>query len=201
MGVDYHIRGFNQMDKLIESITQKCIRENLIDEDQAEWLQYSLQCKVMNIGGFCILIALGSLVAPFPQVLLLNLGLAFLRKKTNGLHMPTKLSCFAFSLACEYMCLLTIRQLAADKSLVSLGLLLISSALILWLAPCNNEAIHLSRDELIEARKKVHIQLIVYLLVVLILFVLTPALANTLIVAETAVALLVVLAKLGVGIQ
>ena len=115
--------------------------------------------------------------------------------------MLTMLSCFVFSLACEYMCLLTIRQLAADKSLVSLGLLLISSALILWLAPCNNEAIHLSRDELIEARKKVHIQLIVYLLVVLILFVLTPALANTLIVAETAVALLVVLAKLGVGIQ
>src|SRR5699024_565346 len=127
MGVGYHIRGFNQMDKLIEAIAQKCIRENLIDEDQAEWLQYSLQCKVMNIGGFCILIALGSLVAPFPQVLLLNLGLVFLRKKTNGLHMPTKLSCFAFSLACEYVCLLTICQLASDKSLVSLGLLLISS--------------------------------------------------------------------------
>ena len=189
------------MDKLIESITQKCLRENLIDEDQTEWLLYSLQCKAMNIGGFCILIALGSLIAPFPRVLLLNLGLVFLRKKTNGLHMPTKLSCFAFSLAFEYVCLLTIRQLASNKSLVSLGLLLVSSVLILWLAPCNNEAIHLSRDELIEARKEVHIQLIVYLLVVLILFVLTPALANTLIVAETAVALLVVLAKLGVGIQ
>lgn len=189
------------MDKLIESITQKCLRENLIDEDQTEWLLYSLQCKAMNIGGFCILIALGSLVAPFPQVLLLNLGLAFLRKKTNGLHMPTKLSCFAFSLACEYMCLLTIRQLAADKSLVSLGLLLISSALILWLAPCNNEAIHLSRDELRTARKGVHIRLAVYLLVIFILFVQMPMLANTLVVAESAVALLVVLARIGVGIQ
>ena len=99
------------------------------------------------------------------------------------------------------MCLLTLRQLASKRSLISLGLLLVSSALILWLAPCNNEAIHLSRDELIEARKEVHIRLAVYLLAVFILFVLTPALANTLIVAETAVALLVVLAKLGVGLQ
>lgn len=80
------------MDKLLESITQKCLRENLIDEGQTEWLLYSLQCRVMNIGGFCILIASGLLVAPLPQVLVLNLGLAFLRKRTNGLHMPTKLS-------------------------------------------------------------------------------------------------------------
>lgn len=189
------------MDKLIESITQKCLRENLIDEDQTEWLLYSLQCKVMNIGGFCILIAMGSLAAPFPQVLLLNLGLVFLRKKTNGLHMPTKLSCFAVSLFCEYVCLYVIRLLASDRLFFSFALLIVSSALILLLAPCNNMSIHLSRDELIEARKGVHIRLSVYLLVVLITFVLTPALANTLIVAETAVAFLVILARLGVGIQ
>ena len=39
------------MDKLLESITHKCLRENLIDEGQTEWLLYSLQCRVMNIGG------------------------------------------------------------------------------------------------------------------------------------------------------
>ena len=189
------------MDKLLESITHKCLRENLIDEGQTEWLLYSLQCRIMNIGGFCILIALGLLVAPLPQVMLLNLGLAFLRKRTNGLHMPTKLSCFAVSLVCEYACLFTIRQLSAERSFASLGLLLVSSALVLWLAPCNNKAIHLSRYELIEARKGVHVRLAVYLLVVLILFVLTPTLANTLVVAEATVALLVILARLGVGIQ
>ena len=189
------------MDKMLESITQKCLRENLIDEGQTEWLLYSLQCRCMNIGGFCILIALGSLVAPFPQVLLLNLGLAFLRKRTNGLHLPTKLSCLAFSLLCEYLCLFSIRQLAADKSIISFCILIVSSALICWLSPCNNKAIHLSQDELQKARKGVHIRLSVYLMVVLILFVQMPRLANTLVVAETAVALLVVLARLGVGIQ
>lgn len=189
------------MDKLLESITQKCLRENLIDEGQTEWLLYSLQCWVMNIGGFCILMVLGLLVAPFPQVLLLNLGLAFLRKRTNGLHMPTKLSCFVFSLICEYVCLFTIRQLASDRSLLSFGLLAVSSALICWLAPCNNKEIHLSQDELQKVRHEVLIRLAVYLVAVLALFVLTPRLANTLIVAEAAVALLIILARLGVGIQ
>lgn len=189
------------MDKLLESITQKCLREKLIDEDQTEWLLYSLECQVMNIGGFCVMIALGGLIAPFQQVLLLNLGLVFLRKRTNGLHMPTKLSCFAFSILCEYVCLYLIRFFASGRLFLSVALLIVSSVLILWLAPCNNKEIHLSQDELQEACKRVHIRLAVYLLTVLILFVLMPQLANTLVVAEFAVALLVVLSRLGVGIQ
>lgn len=189
------------MDKLLNSITKKCLQADLIDEGQTEWLLYSLQCRVMNISGFCVLIALGLLVAPLPQVLLLNLGLVFLRKRTNGLHMPTKLSCFAVSLLCEYVCLYVIRLLASNQLFISLALLIVSSVLILWLAPCNNKAIHLSQDELRTARKGVYIRLAVYLLVILILFSQMPLLANTLVVAESAVALLVVLARIGVGIQ
>lgn len=166
------------MDEPIESITQKCLQENLIDEDQTKWLRYSLECRVMNIGGFCILLAIGVLIAPFPQVLLLNLGVAFLRKRTNGLHMPTKLSCFAFSLLCEFVCLYVIRFLAAGRLFLSIALFVVSSALILWLAPCNNKKIHLSQDELQEASKGVHIRLAIYLLIVIILFVRTPQLAQ-----------------------
>ena len=93
------------MERFAKKIVQKCIQTNLIEEDQSDWLLYSLQRRFMNIGGFLFLILLGVLIAPFRQVLLLNLGLAFLREKTNGLHMPTKLSCFVFSLICEYSCL------------------------------------------------------------------------------------------------
>lgn len=37
------------MDKLIESIAQKCIRENLIDEDQAEWLLAMLCLSLLGV--------------------------------------------------------------------------------------------------------------------------------------------------------
>ena len=79
------------MERFAKKIVQKCVQMNLIEEDQSDWLSYSLQRRFMNIAGFLFLILLGVLIAPFQQVLLLNLGLAFLREKTNGLHMPTKL--------------------------------------------------------------------------------------------------------------
>lgn len=94
-----------------------------------------------------------------------------------------------------------IHFLASGRLFLSFALLVVSSLVILWLAPCNNKAIHLSQDELQNARKGVKIRLAIYLLIVFILFVLTPLLANTLVVAEAAVAFLVVMARLGVGIQ
>ena len=189
------------MESAAERIVQKCVQANLIDEDQREWLLYSLQRRFTNLSGFLVLICLGILVAPFSQVLLLNLGLAFLREKTNGLHMPTRLSCFVFSLVCEYLCLFALRRMGSALSVISLFLLLLSSLLILWLAPCNNSEIHCSDEEMQAMRRAVHKRLALYGLFLAAFWVLAPGLVNPLLMAETAVALLVVLAKIGVGIH
>lgn len=190
------------MERLIKKATYKCIRADLIDEGQEEWLLYWLQCQIMNAGGFFILICAGALFFPLPWVLLLNLGLVFLRSKTNGLHMPTKRSCMVFSLLCEYGCLFAIQILQTSTLTVFIMILVLSTILIYRLAPCNNAAVHYSYDELKVAHKAVMKRLCLYDLVVLILLLLqVPSVAATLVVAETAVASLVVLAKLGVGIQ
>ena len=181
------------MERFAEKIVQKCIQTNLIEEDQSDWLLYSLQRRFMNI--------LGVVIAPFQQVLLLNLGLAFLREKTNGLHMPTKLSCFVFSLICEYSCLTILHQLQANVSVVSIVLLVISTGEIIVLAPCNNAEIHCNSLELQSIKKSVHKRLALYSLLIVIFIILKPILANTLIIAEFAVAVLVALPRLGVGIQ
>lgn len=107
----------------------------------------------MNIGGLLYLSLFGIIIAPFSQVLLLNLGFAFLRNKTNGLHMPTKISCFAFSLAFQYLCLLALRYLQPFLSFEAIIMLISSTILILGVAPCNNSAIHLSDEELIVIKK------------------------------------------------
>lgn len=189
------------MERFAEKIVQKCIQTNLIEEDQSDCLLYSLHRRFMNIGGFLFLILLGVLIAPFQQVLLLNLGLAFLREKTNGLHMPTKLSCFVFSLICEYSCLIILHQLQAKVSVVSIVLLVISTGGIVVLAPCNNAEIHCNSLELQSIKKSVHKRLALYSLLIVIFIILKPILANTLIIAEFAVAVLVALSRLGVGIQ
>lgn len=189
------------MEQFAEKIVRKCVQMNLIEEDQSDWLLYSLQRRFMNIGGFLFLILLGVLIAPFQQVLLLNLGLAFLREKTNGLHMPTRLSCFGFSLICEYSCLFILHQLQESVSFASVVLLVISTGLIVALAPCNNAAIHCSLSELQSMKKSVYKRLALYGLIIVIFIMWRPIFANTLIMAESAVALLVALSKVGVGVR
>ena len=124
-------------------------------------------------------------------------------EKEKGIddYMPTKLLCFVFSLICEYSCLFILHQLQAKVSFVSIILLIISTGVIVVLAPCNNAEIHCSSLELQSIKKSVHRRLALYSLLIAIFIVLKPILANTLIIAEFAVAVLVALSRLGVGIQ
>ena len=168
------------METIVEGIVEKCIQNELIEESQRDWMTYSLQRKFMNFGGFFILVCFGALVAPLPQVILLNFGLAFLREKTNGLHMPTIFSCFITSLFCEYACLYLIDRLQSS---------------------CNNSAIHCSNEELQDMKIAVRKRLVLYCLIIPALLLLKPLYSIVWIVAAAADALLLVLAKIGVGIK
>ena len=189
------------MEAIIERIVEKCIQSEFIEESQRDWMAYSLQRKFMNFGGFFILVCLGALVAPLPQVILLNFGLAFLREKTNGLHMPTVFSCFITSLFCEYACLYLINWLQSSTLSTAIVLLIISVAIILVLAPCNNSAIHCSNEELRNMKIAVRKRLILYCLIIPAFLLLKPLYSIIWIVAAVADALLLVLAQIGVGIK
>ena len=86
------------MELLANRLTDCCLRAKLIEENQSDWCRYALQMRITNVVGFLILMAFGLFLASWPQVILLNLGVAFLRRKTNGLHMATVGGCFSFSL-------------------------------------------------------------------------------------------------------
>ena len=76
-----------------------------------------------------------------------------------------------------------------------------ATALIWWLAPCNNMAIHLSQEELEMTRRATHKRIALYLFLILVLLFIAPNFVNTMIVAESVTAVLLVLAKLGAGIR
>ena len=71
------------MERFVEKIVQKCVQMNLIEEDQSDWLSYSLQRRFMNIAGFLFLIPLGRSYAPFQQVFTFKSWLGILREKTK----------------------------------------------------------------------------------------------------------------------
>lgn len=92
------------MDTIVEKIAQKCLQANLVEENQLDWLVYTLQRRFMNLCGFVILISLGTMVAPFLHVLTLNLGLAFCAKKRMGC------TCQQSYLALFFLCFLNISR-------------------------------------------------------------------------------------------
>lgn len=186
------------MNSISSRVTRFCLQMNLIDDDQAEWCIYSVQTFLINSSGFLFLMVIGILLAPWPQVLVLNLGVAFLRSKAGGLHMPTPLSCFLVSLLFEAGSLLALPFISLKTAICLLAL----SVGVLWsTGPCNNQSIHCSDDELIIMKCELKKRLSMFVIVTLVLFILTPFVANAMVTAAAVVSVSVALSKAGLGIQ
>ena len=67
----------------------------------------------------CYTYQFGYYGSTFSTCIDLEFGIGFLREKTNGLHMPTKLSCFVFSLFFEYLSLFIICRLLSNVSVMT----------------------------------------------------------------------------------
>jgi len=100
-----------------------------------------------------------------------------------------------------YACLYLIDRLQSSTIAAVITLFIVSVTLILTLAPCNNSAIHCSNEELQDMKIAVRKRLVLYCLIVPPLLLLKPLYSTVWIVAAAADALLLVLAKIGVGIK
>ena len=123
------------MQKLAANLTEKMLRRKLISPEQAEWCAYLVECKLEQMLCFSVLIALGCLIAPLWEVLLLNWGVVFLRRKANGLHLHTFWGCMLSSLFCELTALWACEKVtpAVDVLLLAISLLTLCLA-----APVND---------------------------------------------------------------
>lgn len=74
------------MERFAKKIVQKCIQTNLIEEDQSDWLLYSLQRRIYEHWRLSVLILLCSSYTPSRQVLLLNLVSIFGGKDKWAAH-------------------------------------------------------------------------------------------------------------------
>ena len=142
--------------------------------------------------GLSVPYPLGRSYSPFPASVTFKSWLGIFERKDKWAAYANEIVMF---------CIFILHQLQAKVSFVSIILLIISTGVIVVLAPCNNAEIHCSSLELQSIKKSVHRRLALYSLLIAIFIVLKPILANTLIIAEFAVAVLVALSRLGVGIQ
>lgn len=186
------------MDYIADKATRFFLHSGLIDDEQIEWCKYTLQTFLTNSMGFLLLMVIGLLLAPWPQVLFLNLGVAFLRTKAGGLHMPTPTSCFFVSLFFESISLLILPFFSVPALIV---LLVVSIGTLFRFAPCNNQAIHCSDHELSLMRRELKWRLIFLVCAIFLLLVLSRPLAYAIGMSTVVVALSVALSKAGFGIR
>ena len=169
------------MQKLAANLTEKMLRRKLISPEQAEWCAYLVECKLEQMLCFSVLIALGCLIAPLWEVLLLNWGVVFLRRKANGLHLHTFAGCMLSSLCCELTALW-----ACEKVTPAVAVLLVN--------------IHFDSDEMQTLRGGMQKRLVVYAAVSGTVFFVCPQVFGILSASACIIALCVLLARMGLGI-
>ena len=179
------------MQKLAANLTEKMLRRKLISPEQAEWCAYLVECKLEQMLCFSVLIALGCLIAPLWEVLLLNWGVVFLRRKANGLHLHTFAGCMLSSLFCELTALWACEKVTPA---VAVLLLTISLLTLCLAAPVNDVNIHFDSDEMQALRGGMQKRLAVYAAVSGTVFFACPQVFGILSASACIIALCVLLA-------
>lgn len=139
------------MISLIQFLVAQCVTKGYISQDQAPWLQYSLEKKLST---FLIIIpfgALGVYLTSVPTAAGFLISFYYLRNYTNGYHAKTVLGCLGLSLIFELFFLGLLYRILNNQLL--LLLLVLSCIIILWLAPYKHPNFVLTVEEF-EACKK-----------------------------------------------
>ncbi len=92
-------------------------------------------------------------------------------------------------------------ELAKIPVLISSLVYFVILFIIFLLAPINNERIHYSENEMNQMKASIRIRLLVYSSIVAILYFIVPTISACLTMAMVVVAFLLVIAKLGFGVQ
>lgn len=181
-----------------QKVTTRLLRAGFIEQGQFEWCSYIVESRLVTFISLFLLIGIGALAFPFSNVLTLNIGILWLRPKTNGFHAKTFLGCLCLSLFFELSALALLPLLNGVGAWVAL---LGSGFLIFVLGPFNNQEIHFTASEMRVLRKKMLFSLFSLAVAAAILLFIFPNPGRCLVMSMNVTAFLLILAKLGLGVQ
>lgn len=186
------------MNAVAQKVTDWFLHIGAIEEQQKEWCVYTVEKRLTTGISLVFLILIGCMIAPFGTVILLNLSMIYLRPKVNGFHAKTFRGCLILSVIFETIALVLLPRLSESAIWITFGC---SFVIILLMGPFNNKAIHYSEQEMLVVRKKMVIHLAIFCIVTAVLLFTFPNFAKSMVMALNTVAFLLILAKIGLGIQ
>lgn len=187
------------METLATTVTLFFLKKRYIEPDQAEWFQYGLVRRMMGCLTFLLLLPLGAILAGWGGSLFYIYTFRFLRMRTGGYHAKTPCGCLLTTLCTMYAALILAQFL---HSRIHTGtVLIVATMCILILAPANNASLHLTVNEIDAIRQRARIRLAGVVLIDCLLLYCCMPLGNCMAVSLLAVAVMLILANFGFGVQ
>lgn len=187
------------MDTFSETLTSYFLRKGWIEISQVSWCKYMVKHRAMDVISLLWLVPVGCLVAPWYISLTFVLSYRFLRSRTGGYHAKTPHGCLFASTATQLAGGFLI--LHVRGTLLLFCILVVSSILIVVLSPANNAELHLSAEEIKALLPRIKLRLLFLWLLVFILGFFIPEMATSIILGVATTALLLLLSKIGIGVN
>ncbi len=134
--------------KQIDSLVSRCIKKGYITREQAPWLRYGMEKRIITFFISVPMIFVGLLITSPPTLFLFYISFCSLRTRTNGIHAKSFAGCFIFSILGEIFFLYILTRVWNEG--IACILLLVSVASIIILAPFNHPDMNLSSEEIAE---------------------------------------------------
>lgn len=189
------------MEQIAKKLTQYFLAHGLIKEDDAEVCQYALYRRISRAVGLIALTLLGGLITDFGSAFCFTVSFLFLRERTGGYHAKTEWQCALYSAAMIFATMFALPIFAEEPN--NYWAIMIASSALIWVSsPADNKQIHLSRAESKAMAKRARLRLLLLGAVSLALLGVHGHLfASSIALAELSVAVSLMMATAGFGIQ
>lgn len=189
------------MEQIAKKLTQYFLAHGLIKEDDAEVCQYALYRHISRAVGLIALTLLGGLITDFGLAFCFTVSFLFLRERTGGYHAKTEWQCALYSAAMIFATMFALPIFAEEPN--NYWAIMIASSALIWVSsPADNKQMHLSRAESKAMAKRARLRLLLLDAVSLALLGVHGHLfASSIALAELSVAVSLMMATAGFGIQ
>lgn len=137
--------------KLIESFVRICIQKEYVSADEAPWLRYALERRIVSLIAFGVLLIIGLFITTPATLFAFLITFCTLRSRTNGYHAKSAGGCLFYSILGEVFYLGVLPNV---WNYVFAFIALAASNVLIWLfSPYNHPNMDLSPAEVIACAK------------------------------------------------
>lgn len=155
--------------KQIDILVDRYLQEGYVSQDEAPWLRYALEKRIITLITFVPLLILGFSIANPATVIGFFIAFCSLRARTNGFHAKSVGRCLLYSVLGE---LLFFKILPSVWNDIIAFIALVISIVVIWLlAPYNHPNMNLSPEEVTACAKSAKGRLCILVFALSVLYV------------------------------